>query len=102
MEAIRTGEKDGIELQEYKGGYSLVSHREGSDGKMRPQYALYQKGRDAYQEKAWPIKCSIGDRKTAIGVLESLLRELRGEKQEPEPTRQADNRGPAPDEDVPF
>lgn len=99
MEAIKTTDKDGVELQEYKGMFSLCSSREGTDGKLRPQYALYQKGRDAYQEKAWPIKVSLGDRATAIGVLRMLLSELLGPG---ENLHKQTNASPVAADDVPF
>jgi hypothetical protein len=76
-EAIRTGGKDGIRLDEYNGGYSLVSLREGTDGKFREQWATYQLGKDKHAEKDWPVKVPLGsDRETAIGVLRTLLAEL--------------------------
>ena len=76
-EAISTGGKDGVRLDEYKVGYSLVSLREGADGKGREQWATYQLGKDKHAEKDWPVKVALGsDKETAIGVLKTLLAEL--------------------------
>ena len=77
-EAIKTGEKDGIILEEYKGNYSLISMREGSDGKFWKQYATYQTGKDKHAEKDWPVKVALGSKETAIAAVKTILKELGG------------------------
>jgi hypothetical protein len=89
-ESIRTTSKNGVQLDFYKGEYSLSSTREGNDGKFRPQYALYQAGRDKYQEKAWPVKVGLGDKTIAAAVLRTILKQLEG------------SHGDVPESDVPF
>lgn len=59
-EIIKTGEKTGIKVEEYKGIISLSAQREGN-GKYWAEWAKYRKGKDAYQEKDWPVKVSLGD-----------------------------------------
>jgi hypothetical protein len=76
MGTYRTSKYDGIGLEEYKGTYSLQAMREGADGEYRPVWAKYRKGKDLYQEKAWPVKVNLGDKKTAVGILEALLAEI--------------------------
>jgi hypothetical protein len=76
-EIISTGTSSGVELQEYKGNYSLVLKNE-NNGKYWDVWAKYRKGKDLYQDKDWPVKVILGDKKTAIGVLQMLLKELQG------------------------
>jgi hypothetical protein len=75
MDAISTGDGNGIKLEEYKGNYSLTAQRE-NNGKYYPQWAKYQKGKNEHQEKDWPVKVTLGDKETAVGVLKMLLSEL--------------------------
>lgn len=91
-EPIRTVGKYGVELTEYKGELSLVSLYEGSDGKFRKQWVKFHKGKNDYQEKDWPLKISLGDRKTAAVVLQVLLKQVLGE----------DPAVPPDDADAPF
>jgi hypothetical protein len=75
MEIIPTGEKSGVKLEDYKGFYSLTAQSE-NNGKYWPVWAKYKKGKDGYMDKDWPVRVVLGDRKTAIGVLQMVLREL--------------------------
>jgi hypothetical protein len=77
---IGTIGKMGIELEEYKGTYSLAATFEGMDGKVRKEWALRQVGRDKHADKDTPIKVVLGDRAKAIEVCHTILKEL-GEKQ---------------------
>ena len=73
-----TTEKDGVILEEYKGVYSLISTRVGSDGKQYKQYATYQTGKDKHAPKDWPVKVVIGDKAKAIEVCMYIYNELTG------------------------
>ena len=98
MEAITTIGKNGVLMEEYKGEISLISTREGTNGVQYKQYATYQMGKDKHADKDWPVKVSLGDRKTAIGVLQMLLKELSGT---PAPPIEYPG-GPLPEDKVPF
>jgi hypothetical protein len=74
---IRTSEKSFIELEEYKGNYSLASCYEGTDGTVRKEWAKRQMGKDKYADKATPVKVFLGNRETAIAVLQTLMAELK-------------------------
>jgi hypothetical protein len=71
----QTTDYDGIKLSEYKGVYSIEALRT-KDGKFYPVWAKYQKGRDDFQEKAWPVKIVLGDKETAKTTILALLAEL--------------------------
>ena len=75
MEAISTGAKTGIKLEEYQGTFSLSAQKE-SNGEYYVQWAKFKTGKDTYADKDWPVKVTLGDRATAIGVLQMLLKEL--------------------------
>ncbi len=94
-EAIRTIGKYGIELTEYKGEFGLTACYEGQDGKFWQSWGRMRIGKDKYSEKDRPVKVILGDRATAIAVLETVIAELSGAKNEPAP-------GPLPDSDIPF
>ena len=93
---ITTKGNNGVELEEYQGTYSLAATYEGKDGTARKEWALKQMGKDKYAEKATPIKVILGDKATAIGVLQTLLKELGGST----PVDKHDVIGG--DDDVPF
>ena len=72
---IKTSEFDGVKLTEYKGKFSIEALKPNED-KFFPVWAKYQKGRDEFQEKSWPVKVVLGDKETAIKVLKMLLDEI--------------------------
>ena len=75
---ISTGEKTGVELVSYNGVYSLVACRE-FNGKYYQQWGRLEMGKDKkLSDKSQPFKCVLGDKQTAIGVLQMLLKELSG------------------------
>lgn len=76
MESIRTGNKNGVLLEEYKGTYSLQAQRESNDGRFFTQWAKPQIGKDVYGDRAQPVKVVLGDKNTALGVLKDLIREI--------------------------
>lgn len=73
---IKTGEKYGIELEEYKGSYSLSALSVGSDGVMRKEWGKRQTGRDQFAEKATPVKVRLGDKSSAVMALTKILNSL--------------------------
>jgi len=86
---IKTTDFDGIKLSEYQGKYSIEALRT-KDENFYPVWAKYQKGRDEFQEKSWPVKIVLGDKENAIGALKQILSELEIGSQQ------------APLDDVPF
>ena len=64
---------DVILLDEYNGIISIVSGREGKDGKNYPQWVFPQDQNRKPREKAIPLKVSLGDRDNAIKHLRYLL-----------------------------
>ena len=68
----------GIELEEYKGVFSLVSAKESADGRIFKEWAFPQDKDKKPRDKALPIKISLGDRKAAIKALTYILKELDG------------------------
>lgn len=93
-EPIRTIGKYGVELTEYKGEFGLTATYESKDGKHYQQWGKRKVSKTEYAEKDTPIKVILGDRKTAIGVLQMLITELGGSQ---EPIGY-----PKQDDDVPF
>ena len=79
MKEFRTTEYDGIRLREYKGTYSIEALR-SKDDNFYPVWAKYQKGRDEFQDKAWPVKVILGNKEQAKTTLLNMLAEL-GEQQ---------------------
>lgn len=74
-DVIAANKYEGVKMEEYKGAYSLLAMK-GSDGTYYPMWAKYRKGKDAYQDKDWPVKVSLGDKESAIAILKTLLIEL--------------------------
>jgi len=75
MSEIKTTDYDGVTLSNYQGKYSIESLR-SKDDKFFPVWAKYQKGRDEFQEKSWPVKVVLGDKESAILTLRTMLAEL--------------------------
>jgi hypothetical protein len=75
---IRTNNTNGIVLQVYKDILSLASAWEGTDGKVMMRWAKNQKGRDAYDDRATPVKVVLGDQATATATLLMLLKNITG------------------------
>ena len=75
---IKTTDFDGIKLSEYQGKYSIEALR-AKDEKFFPVWAKYQKGRDEFQEKNWPVKVVLGDKESAIVTLKTMLDELEAQ-----------------------
>jgi hypothetical protein len=78
MSEIKTTDFDGIKLSEYQGKYSIEALR-AKDEKFFPVWAKYQKGRDEFQEKSWPVKVVLGDKESAIVTLKTMLDELEAQ-----------------------
>ncbi len=75
-DVIAANKYEGVKLEEYKGAYSLLAMK-GADGTYYPMWAKYRKGKDAYQDKDWPVKVNLGNRTEAIAALEQLLASLK-------------------------
>lgn len=71
---IKTGDKTGVEIEEYQGRYALASLYIGTDGKMYKEWAYRQYGKDKVADKATPIKVSLGDKQQAIDVCREMLK----------------------------
>ena len=83
---IRTTGKYGVELTEYKGEYGLTATYEDKSGKHWQQWGKRKIGKSDYAEKDSPIKIVLGDRKTAVAVLQLLLKQVLGEDSAIPPT----------------
>ena len=77
---VKTNKNSGITLDEYNGGYSLVSSWENRDGEIKPNwcYRVERDGGEGRPGKIMPIKIYLGDAQSAIRVLEGLLDKLKG------------------------
>lgn len=70
-EIIKTGEKTGVKVEEYKGIISLSAQNIVGD-KTYAVWALYQKGKGEFQEKAWPVKVTLGTKENALETLRQI------------------------------
>ena len=77
---FKVNENTGIELQEWKGFYSLAACREYKD-KVQLDWAypsIYNKeGKQEISMKSRPVQVKLGNKETAIKTLEAVLSELR-------------------------
>lgn len=80
VEAIRTIGKHGFFLDEYKNEYSLTAAYEASNGTFYRKWGKEKVGKDAYSDKDRPLKIILGDKKTAVAVLQKVIAELAGEE----------------------
>jgi hypothetical protein len=79
-ESIRTVGKNGIEVQEYKGEFSLIATHEGKEGKFWQDWGKVKIGKDSYSDKDRPIKVLLGDKVTAVATLLMVLKEITGQE----------------------
>lgn len=70
-EVFAVTQYDGVRLEDYKGDFSLIRQRKGGDT-WYPQWAKYQKGKDAFQDKAYPVKIVLGKKDEAIKLLQAI------------------------------
>jgi hypothetical protein len=70
-EIIKTGEKTGLKVEEYKGIISLSAQNVVGD-RNYAVWAMYQKGKGEFQEKAWPVKVTLGTKENALEVLRQI------------------------------
>ena len=98
MKIIKVTEKSGVGLDAYNGNYKLVDHWYSTrDDEFKAQWCTVTIGKD---EKKRPMAVFLGDKATAIKVLEEALAELRGNNKAP--TKQ-DAPVDIPDEEsIPF
>jgi hypothetical protein len=66
-----------IMLNEYKGIISLITCREGTDGKNYFRMA-YPKHKDGAGKVAIPLGVRLGARKQAIGIMKQFIKALEG------------------------
>jgi len=85
---------DGVQLEEYRGVWSLALASEGNDGKVYKKWGKIQTGKDKYADKAMPWKISLGDGFQAIECLELMLNALKANMNVGEDV--------PPKEDIPF
>jgi len=91
--------KNVILLDEYNEQISVVSAREGKDGKTCPQWVFPQDKDRQPRDKAIPLKVTLGDRVTAARHLRFLADALEGKDKMPHETPQQPE---VDDEDLPF
>ncbi|MBS3777491.1 MAG: hypothetical protein KGY70_20010 [Bacteroidales bacterium] len=84
--SIQMGNKfnDVIRLDEYNEQISVVSAREGKDGKTYPQWVFPQDRDRKPRDKAIPLKVTLGDRETAARHLRYLADVLEAKTPEPD------------------
>jgi len=80
----KTGVKAGVKLDQYKETYSIVSGYEGQDGKIGLDWVRAYRWDKATKQKVQndkdtPAKVYLGERETAVKVLEAMLNELTGQ-----------------------
>jgi hypothetical protein len=73
MDFIKTDQKNGIKLVEYKEKFYLHAAREGTDGKVYDDWAFPENRDRKPNEKAIPVKVALGDKERAIKTLFALL-----------------------------
>jgi hypothetical protein len=77
-----TGEKSAVELEEYKGVYSLLDCYIGKDGVIKAAWGKRQLGKDRetgeskYAAKDLPIKVNLGTLDKAIQTVQGILNDL--------------------------
>lgn len=71
MDEIKTSGKHGVKLEEYKGEYQVVAYYDGFS-----QWAKFRVGKTIYTEKDRPVKIQLGNKETAIKVLQRLINEI--------------------------
>jgi len=92
---------EGILIDEYQGGYSLVVANQKNDGKIWMQWCFPQKrdGSKGAMDKSFPWKIKIGNsKKAAVETLKNLI--LRLEDRGPEGTNPGDMTPEG--EEIPF
>lgn len=78
---IKTGEKTGIKVEEYKGVISLSAQNVVGD-KNYAVWAMYQKGKGEFQEKSWPVKVTLGNKENVVNVLREIAAAVGIESQD--------------------
>ena len=96
-EFVKTTDHGGFIVNEYRGSYSLNSAWQADDGVVRQNWALRQKGRDQYADKATPVKIDLGPTEDAKKALLEALRIITGVEYD-----LAVKKKSTPIEDVPF
>jgi hypothetical protein len=80
-EIIKTGEKTGVKVEEYKGVISLSAQNIAGD-KNYTKWGKEQIRRDEYAEKATPVKVTLGDKDNVINILREIAAAVGIESQD--------------------
>ena len=78
---INTTQYDAVEVQEYMGKYSVTAHKL-TNGKAYPVWAKYQKTKNEFQDKSWPVKINLGEKDAAIATLKMLIKMIENPGEE--------------------
>jgi hypothetical protein len=78
---IKTGEKTGIKVEDYKGVISLSAQNVVGD-KSYTKWAKEQIRRDEYAEKATPVKVNLGNKDNVVNVLREIAAAVGIESQD--------------------
>ena len=70
---INTTAWDAVEVQEYMGKYSVAAFKL-TKGQAYPVWAKYQKSKNEFQDKSWPVKINLGDKDAAIATLKMMIK----------------------------
>jgi len=104
---IEIGNDKACRLDEYQNTFSISMHRRYND-KWYWQGVRVVTGKDNVSDKTTPQKATLGNRRTAIHVLTTMLKELQhGSQEDPQAPPVAARRDipPAPpvdDDSIPF
>lgn len=90
---------EGVMLQKYGDGYSLISARTGSDGQNYMRWCFPQDKDRKPLAKSLPWKIGIGNRLEAIEILRKCLTALEGAETTPELPPAVPS---SVDDDIPF
>ena len=76
MDKIRTSERDFVELSAWQGTYSLIACREWQDGNVYQEWGKKRISKTSYGDKDAPFKVILGDAKTAVAVLQQIIKHI--------------------------
>jgi len=78
---IPTTPYDAVEINEYMGKYSINALKIVKD-KTYPVWAKYQKTKNEFQDKSWPVKVNLGEKDQAIATLKTLIKMIENPGEE--------------------
>ena len=71
----KTTPYDAVKVSEYLGKFTIEAHKVVKD-KTYAIWAKYQKSKDEFQDKSWPVKVVLGDKEQALAVLKTMIKEI--------------------------